>query len=133
MSRENVESFKRIIDASNRRDVEAMLAELDPEFEYHAVLPMLGGEAEYRGHEGMRAFVREVWDALDGTHFDFPDIRDAGDRLVAIGHFRARGRASGVATETPFAYVGEFRDGKAVRVRGYLDAKGALRAAGLEG
>ena len=44
MSEENVEAFKRIIDAANRGDVEAMLAELDPEFEYHAVLPLLGGE-----------------------------------------------------------------------------------------
>ena len=131
MSQENVEAFKRIIDAANRRDVEAILAELDPEFEYHAVLPLLGGEAEYRGDEGMRAFLREVWDVLDDTHFDFPEIFDAGDRLLAIGHFRARGKVSGVATETPFAHVGEFKDGKAVRLQGFLDAQEAREAAGL--
>ena len=30
MSEENVESFKRGIEAGNRRDIEALLAELDP-------------------------------------------------------------------------------------------------------
>ena len=131
MSRENVEAFKRTIEASNHRDVDAILAELDPDFEYHAVLPMLGGEAEYRGHEGFRAFLRDVWEALDDTRFEFPDVRDAGDRVVAIGHLYARGKTSGVMAETPFAYVGEFKDGKAIRLRGYTDAKEALEAVGL--
>ena len=78
-------------------------------------------------------FVRfsEVWEALSDTSFDFPDIRDAGDKVVALGHFRARGVASGVATETPFAYIVEFKKGKVARVRSYLDPNEALEAAGL--
>ena len=92
---------------------------------------MLGGDAVYRGHDGVRAFLSEVWDVLGDTSFEFPDIRDVGDQVVALGRFSGRGEASGVATETPFAYVVEFKHGKVARVRSYLDRNDALEAAGL--
>ncbi|MGH2702839.1 MAG: nuclear transport factor 2 family protein [Actinomycetota bacterium] len=131
MSQENVELFKRAWDAGDRRDIEALLAVLDVEVEWHAALPMLGGDAVYRGHGGVRSFLSEVWEVLGDNRFEFPDIRDAGDRVVALGHFSARGEASGVPTETPFAYVADFKHGKAIRVRSYLDHHEALEAAGL--
>jgi hypothetical protein len=44
MSEENVEAYKRGVDAFNRRDVEAMLEELDPEVVMDLALPaMFGG------------------------------------------------------------------------------------------
>jgi uncharacterized protein len=132
MSREDVEAFKRAMDAGNRRDVEALLAELDPDVEWHAALPMLGGDAVYRGHDGVRKFLPEVWEVLADTELEFPEIRDAGDQVVALGHFRGRGKGSGVEAATPFGYVVDFRGGKAIRIRSYLDPKEALEAAGLE-
>ena len=35
MSRENVDSFKRGLDAYNRRDLDALLETLDPDVEWH--------------------------------------------------------------------------------------------------
>jgi ketosteroid isomerase-like protein len=115
MSQENVEAFKRVFEAENRRDVEAVIAELDPDVEWHAALPLLGGDAVYRGHDRVREFLPEIWDVLADTAFGFPDIRDLGDRVVALGHFRGRGEASGVLTGGPFAYVVDFKGGKATR------------------
>jgi ketosteroid isomerase-like protein len=131
MSEENVDAFKHGTDAANRRDVEGVLSVLHPEVEWHAALPMLGGDTVYRGHEGVREFLRELWEVLADTRLDFPDIREAGDQVVAIGHLRGRGVASGVETETPFGYVAEFENGKAIRIRAYLDPKEALKAVGL--
>jgi ketosteroid isomerase-like protein len=131
MSEENVEAFKRALEAGNRQDIDGLLAELDPDVEWHAALPMLGGDAVYRGHGGVREFLLDVWEVIADTEFDFPEIRDAGDQVVGLGHFRGRGKGSGVETETPFAYVAEFRAGKAIRVRAYLDPNEALEAAGL--
>jgi uncharacterized protein with GYD domain len=42
MSQENLETFKRGLDAYNRRDIDALLEELDPEVEWHPG----GGELE---------------------------------------------------------------------------------------
>ena len=67
MSQENVEALRRGAEAFNRRDIEAMLKEVDDEVVWHAVLPVtLGGEATVsRGHEGVREMFRDLFDALD--------------------------------------------------------------------
>jgi ketosteroid isomerase-like protein len=134
MSEENVEAFRRGgIDAINRRDVEALLEDVDPEVEWHpAVLVPFEGEATvYRGREGVREMVGDLFEALAEFYVQYPEIRDLGDRIVAIGRVRTRGRESGAVTESPFAAVTDFRNGKAVRVQTYLDPKEALEAAGL--
>jgi ketosteroid isomerase-like protein len=122
--------LKRVFEAENQRDVEAVIAELAPDVEWHAALPLLGGDAVYRGHERVREFLPEIWDVLADTKFECPDIRDVGDQVVALGHFRGRGEASAVPTERSFAYVVDFKGGKATRLRAFLDLKAALEAAG---
>ena len=135
MSQENVEALKRGIDGYNRREVAAILAEADPEAEWHpGILAGLGGEATvYRGHEGLREGLRDLFDALSDLHLEYSEYRDLGDRIVGIGHIRARGTGSGAETESPHAIVADFKDGKVIRVWGYLDPKEALKAAGLSG
>jgi ketosteroid isomerase-like protein len=110
-----------------------MLEELDPEVEWHSALSILlsGKATVYRGHDGVREWFRELDDALDEIHVEYTDIRDLGDRVVAIGHIRTRGRESGVVTESPLAMVSDTRNGKSVRVRTYLEPAEALQAAGL--
>jgi ketosteroid isomerase-like protein len=133
MSQENVEAFKRFADANNRRDVEALLAELDADVEWQsAVLGSLGGESTvHRGHDGVREMLRDLYEAFSEFKVSFYDIRDLGDRVVAIGRWITRGEGSGVETTPPLASVVDFRNGKAIRVRSYLDPNEALEAAGL--
>jgi ketosteroid isomerase-like protein len=134
MSQKNVEAFKRFADANNRRDVEALLEELDADVEWQsAVLGSLGGEATvHRGHDGVREMLRDLYEAFSEFRVEFSDIRDLGDRVVAIGRWITRGEESGVETTPPLASVVDFKDGKAIRVRSYLDPKEALEAAGLQ-
>ncbi len=133
MSQENVEAFTRGLEAGNRGDVETLLEVLDPEVAWHSALhALLGGEATvYRGHDGVREMLRDLYQAFDEIHIEISEIRDLGDGLVAIGRNRARGKGSGAETETPFALVTEIKNGKTTSVRGYLDPKEALKAAGL--
>jgi len=53
MSREDVEAFRRGVDAYNRRDADAVLEVLDPEVEwYDAFREMFGRKATtIRGHQ----------------------------------------------------------------------------------
>jgi hypothetical protein len=55
------------------------VAELDPEVEWHgAILMAMGGKPTvHRGHEGVREWLRDL---------QYPEIRDLGERTVAIGH-----------------------------------------------
>jgi ketosteroid isomerase-like protein len=133
MSRENVKAFKRAVEAANRRDVEALLEGLDPNVEWHpGVAALLGGEATvYWGHDGVRELWRDLYGAFAEVNTDFPEIRDLGDRIIAIGRIRTRGRGSGAETESPFGYVVDFKNGRATRVLTFLDPKDAFEAAGL--
>jgi len=135
MSQNNVEIVRRVADAYNSRDVGAMLAELDPEIEWYPWLQVqLGGEdTVYRGHQGVRKGVRDGEEAFSEIRAEPSELRDLGERVLAIGHLRARGRESGAITESAIAWIVEFKSGKVVRVREYLDPNEALEAAGLAG
>jgi ketosteroid isomerase-like protein len=128
MSQENGEAFKRAIEAYNRRDVEALLHELDTEIEWRPVLPVvLGGDATvYRGHDGVRQLLRDLDEVLAERQLDFSDIRDVGDHVVATGSLRIRGKSSGALSESPFGCVAELKNGKAIRIQTYLDPSEAL-------
>ena len=132
MSQENVETFRRGLEAGNRGDIEALLEVLDPEVAWHSALhALLGGEATvFQGHDGVRGMFRDLYEAFDEMHIELSEIRDLGDRLVALGRTHARGGASGADVETPIGFVTEFENGKAISMRGYLDPKEALEAAG---
>jgi ketosteroid isomerase-like protein len=133
MSQENVETFKRAADAYNRRDVEALLKELDPEVEWRsAILMPLGREARvHRRHRGVREGLRDVYEALAEFHVEYSQIRDLSDRIVGIGRIRMRDRQSGVETESPLVSVTDVKNGKGIRVWNYVDPKEALEATGL--
>ena len=131
MSEENVEAYRRATEAANRRDLEAMLEEFDPEVEWYPQVVGLGSEV-YRGHEGIRELFADMDQTIPDAFFEVSEIRDLGDRLLCLGRLRAHGLESGAPTEVPFNQLIHFRDGKATLIRTFLDPKEALEAAGLE-
>ncbi|MGH2993833.1 MAG: nuclear transport factor 2 family protein [Solirubrobacterales bacterium] len=126
-------TFRRGLEAFGRRDVEALLRDLDPDVEWHSALPaLLGGESTvYRGHQGVRELIRENDEVLAEYDVELSEIRDLGDRVFGIGEVRTRGKGSGIKTESPWCILVEFKDGKGIRIRTDLDPKGGLQAAGL--
>jgi ketosteroid isomerase-like protein len=132
MSEENVEAIRRLMAAYNRRDIDAFLQAYDPAVEARPLtLAMFGQEATvYRGHEGIRQFIQDVDEALTDVHVEVVEVRDLGERVVATGRIQARGRASRAEIETPVSWLVEFRDGRVLRIRDYLDRDEALKAAG---
>ena len=133
MSQADVDAFKRGLEAGNRGDVDGLLAELDPEVEWHSALhALMGGEQTvFRGHDGVRKMLGDLNETFGEVQIEIDEIRDLGHGLVAIGRNRSRGKASGAEIEAPLALVTEIRNGRTVSVRGYLDPQEALAAAGL--
>ena len=85
----------------------------------------------YRGHQAVRKGIRELEEAFSEIQAEQTEIRDLGERVVAIGRLRGRGNESGAITESAIAWIVEFKSGKVIRVREYLDPKKALEAVGL--
>jgi uncharacterized protein len=132
MSEENVEIARKVIDAGNRRDPEAILQYSDPEIELQSAI--IGGAEgnTYRGHQGIRDWIAESDAAFAELRMEPEEFRDLGDDVLMIGRLYARGLESGVEIESPIAWLFTLRDGKGVCARGYLSIHEALEAAGLE-
>jgi ketosteroid isomerase-like protein len=130
MSAENVALFRRAIAALNAMDVEEMAALADPQAEFLPLRAPVTGA--YVGPEGLRRFVDDTRQTFDEFHASYDDVRDLGDRLLAMGVLYVRGRGSGAPTETSTAVVVEFRDGRIARIEDFGDRRRALEAVGLQ-
>jgi ketosteroid isomerase-like protein len=131
MSRANVEIAKRVIDAFNRRDVDAIFACVNPDVEWFPAMSVTFGGG-LRGREGIESYVREVSDTWEEYRVVGQDFRDlAEDRVLVLSRVEGRGARSGGLVDAEMGQVYDFRDGKIARVRTYLDHSNALKAVGL--
>jgi ketosteroid isomerase-like protein len=135
MSQENVEIVRKVYDAVARRDTDAVLTLYDPEVEWdfsrHPFRGLMGGDVSH-GHEGLRRWFREWYEAWETLEDNLAELIDAGDKVISVVTTRGRGRASGVEVElTRHAGVWTIRDGKIVRVVWFRTRADALKAAGL--
>ena len=129
MSAENVDLMREGIEAMNRRDIEAGLRGMDPEIRFEHRLAALQGS--FVGVEGVRRWFADLVEHFDSWWIDCQDIRDLGNRVLALGTIRTTGKESGVETELPLAIVAEYRDGLVTDYIDYGDKAQALEAAGL--
>jgi ketosteroid isomerase-like protein len=129
MSR-NVAAAKRIYEARNRGDVDAVLAECDPDVEWQPHLVRLGREP-IQGHAAVRAYMASLREDWESFRHEPEQFFDAGDKVVAFLHTYARGRGSGVDIEVPVAHVLTFKEGKCLGYVSYHDRAKALKVAGL--
>jgi len=130
MSQENVEIALAAVDAWNRGDREAWMALWDEEAEFYPLRAQLEGEA-YWGHDGLERFLTEMAEQWEKVRFEIDETRDAGEQVVGIGRFRARGRASGIDLTVPLGVLTRVRRGKIVYTRFFSEPSDALEAAGL--
>jgi ketosteroid isomerase-like protein len=130
MSEENVAAFLESAGCASRGDWEAVITYTHPDVEF---IPQRAPvQAGWHGHEGLRKFGEDNRETFDLFQVDYPDVRDLGDKVLAIGTIRIRGKASGLETEFPSTVVTEWRDGKMTRFEDFGDERKALEAVGLE-
>src|SRR5262245_40235261 len=134
MSEENLRTLQRAQAAWNAEDLDAWLAEADPEVEWHTALEQAleGRGATYRGHAGLR----EAWDeyrskAWGGLMNQIQEVRDLGESVLVLGHLDVSGRTSGVKSSQQFGQLVTFRGAKILRTDDFLSHADAIEAAGL--
>jgi ketosteroid isomerase-like protein len=124
MSQENVERVHRAYDAFNRRDLDAFLALMDSEVELTTRIMELEGGPDYRGHDGVWEWWRDLLAVF--PDFNILEVRDRDDFMIVA----VRVRGHGVFEEVVWQAV-KMRDGKATWWRNFGSEAEALEAAGL--
>jgi ketosteroid isomerase-like protein len=132
MSEENVGVMRGALEAFAAADVERFLEFMDPEIEFE---PHIAGvEGNYGGHSGVREFFSDAFpfsDSGQDVRIKQPDLRDLGDRVLALGTFEIYWRTSDMDLEVPFGVVATIRGGLIVNLKDFGDRVLALEAAGL--
>ena len=130
VSRENVETFRRGLEAFNERSLEGMMEALAHNVEFS---PALAGvtDTPYRGEEGVREFLAATDEAFELFHLHSERFEDHGDLVLAVNEVHARGKASGATIRQPLVQIAKFHDGKCVWFRSFRSPQEALEAVGL--
>jgi ketosteroid isomerase-like protein len=131
MSEEKVEVVRQLVQAFNRRDLAAMTPVFDPGIEWKPGGPAAVERDVYRGREQISNGFVATWETWEMFHLEQSEVRDLGDSIVWLGRSQMRGGASHVELNQEFAVHFLVRDGKVVRMEGFLDWEEALEAAGL--
>ena len=133
MSRENIEIVRRGIDAFSRGDLEGILDDLSPKFEFNPSGRFMDTQPTYRGREGFVDFWRRFQAAWEEITVSIERIEDLDNRVLTLGTFHGKGGGSGVAVDADAAWLHTIQDGLIVHLRSFATWKEALEAAGLTG
>jgi ketosteroid isomerase-like protein len=130
MSQANVEIVRRSFDASNRRDLEALRALLDPnlEFDWSASRSLEAGV--YRGIDAVLRFYTDSFDHFEEVLFEPDCFMDAGESVVVPFASRLRGR-EGIELGARSTLVYTVGNRRITRIRLYQETEEALQAVGL--
>ena len=88
-------------------------------------------EGNYRGHDGIREFMADAFETLEVLRIDHREMRDLGDRVLALKAFQTHGTQSGIQDDVPFAIVATVREGLIVYLKDHGNRMLALEAAEL--
>jgi SnoaL-like domain len=132
MSQDRARRVGTLIELWSTRDFTRVPEFFDPGVELESPFSSVAG-APYRGYAGIERWIADIDQQFAEWSVAPQELRDAGDRVIAIAAIGARGRGSEVRLQFPAATVFEFAaDNRVTRMRIYLDLREALADIGLE-
>lgn len=125
---DNLKLARDLIDLWNAGDIEGIVALFTED------AAMIAGsewpeQAEYRGHDGVRANIEQWRSVWESSRIEAERIEGHGDRVVASGAWSTRGRASGIEGHLPFVILLTLRGGKIASLEWFTDHGEAVAAA----
>ena len=130
MSQENVDLVRDGFVRWNEGNYDFLFDSAAPDIELLSRFGSLTGEPS-RGHAGVREWLADIHQSFERFDLWLDDVRDLGDKVLAIGGINMRARGSGLDMNEPMGWVFEFRGGHVARMRFYAQPAQALEAVGL--
>jgi ketosteroid isomerase-like protein len=123
----DLDLIREIYDGWNGGEVEATLAYVHPEVEWHT---RWMGEAEvYRGHDGLRGFFEALFETWEELRVEPEEFIETGDESgVVVERLVGRGRGSGIQVDMQIYEAITARDGLVLTRRVFYDLDEALAA-----
>ena len=122
--------IRQLIEAFERRDVEAVVALAHPDVEFHSVTGEVLGHNPYRGHDGLRSYFADEAQVWDELRISVEQMVPHDGQLIALG--RVWARAGARLIDDSAGWIWRLTDGKVVYGRVFQSAARAREAAGLD-
>ena len=129
MSRENVEIVRRVFEALNRGDWDAVFQDVHPDFEMTTQRGPNAGT--HQGREGVQRFGEDYIEAFDNFTVEPESFHTSGDQVVVLVKRRGRPKGGSVDMVIRNGDLFTVRDSKIVSMRTFPDPEKALEVVGL--
>jgi len=131
MSKDNAALIQAVYDCFSAGDVPGVLGRMSPDIVWNEAENFI--YADGNPYVGPEAVLHGVFERIIGEWNDFTvavdEILDAGDVVVALGHYLGQNKVTGKSMRAQLCHVWRIKDGKAVGFQQYTDTLQAARAA----
>ena len=110
--------------AFGRGDIPALLSNMTDDIHWRAVIGVathVPFSDEVRGKAAVAEFFKKVSETEDFEQFEPREFVAQGDTVVAIGHYRARAKATAKTFDSDFVKVFTLKNGKIAAFREFTD------------
>ena len=134
MSEQNKTVVQSAYAAFGRGDIPGVLATLDPNVEWEAVIgadpATVATAGVRRGVEGVAGFFKSLGETLVFDQFEPREFIAEGDQVACVGFYKARAKQTGGVISSSWVMVFTVRNGRIVRFREWSDSAQINRAYG---
>ena len=122
MSAANIAVVKQIFDAFGAGDITGIVAlQTEDTVWDHSGPPGNPLNRVFNGHDGVREFFKILGEVEEPLEFEPKEFFGSGDRVVSLGSFRWKAKATGKEWASDWAMAFTFRDGLVTHWRPIFD------------
>jgi hypothetical protein len=111
--------------AFGRGDIPALLALLDPGVEWTAIVgSRIPTSGTRHGRDGVKEFFQQLGASIDFERFEPREFIAQGDKVVTLGHYTGRSKATGRSFDSDWVMVFTVRNGLLTRFMEFADSAG---------
>src|SRR2546423_91166 len=130
MSQENIEIVRRVYDALNRGDWDAVFRDMHRDAEITTQRGPAAGT--HRGRVAIQGVIEDYNAAFESVVLEPEQFHENGDQVLVLVTRRARPNGGGVDIEVRNGHIWTVRDDTILSMKSFPDPKKALKAAGLK-
>ena len=125
----NTQVVKDAYAAFGRGDIPALLALVDPDAEWTAVVGSRTPTAGTRHkREGVAKFFQDLGASIEFQSFEPREFIAQGDKVAVLGHYVGRAKPTGRSFETDWVMIFTLRNGLVTRFIEFADSAGINEA-----
>ena len=124
-----MEAVRSWIDGYNRRDMHALTALTDPDFQFRSYFVDI--ESLFHGYDGLQTYFTQLDDVYESFQVVASEMIDVGAAVLMVAQAEWCGKASGATGTTPIFTAFWLKAGKIFTMETFSDRRKALEAVGL--